>query len=357
MREMDEQTVYRRGRIGYSGGIAIFHATSATMPHAAILGFDGCYASIAGGFADVMQVANAHLRKQRASPAALFEWHFVAASGAAIGASNGMQLSMQPLSSRRRYDLVFIPSLHYGGHRDFDRFLKRQEEVCAWLRDQWQQGAWIGANCTGTFVLAASGLLDHRVATTTWWLERQFRKRFPLVDLQLRPIVTEADRLICGGAHASFLLQTVRMVERFCGPVIATQCARSMLIDVTQTTQTPFLPLLAERQHQDALIHRAQKFLQERMAEPVRIAEMASALAVSERTLIRRFQAVLAQSPLTYLQHLRIDTARAMLEGGDMNIQQIAAYVGYGDPSSFARLFRARVGVAPGAYRSRFMAA
>jgi transcriptional regulator GlxA family with amidase domain len=324
------------------------------MPTAAILGFDGCYASIAGGFADILQVANSHLRKQGADPAAYFDWHFISHSGPAVRSSNGLELAVRPLSTRRHYDLVFVPSLHYAGHRDFDRFLQRQAPVCDWLAAQWQQGAWIVANCTGTFVLAASGLLDHRAATTTWWLEQQFRERFPLVDLQMRPLVTEADRLVCGGAHASFLLQTVRVVERFSGPAIATRCARSMLIDVTQTTQTAFLPLLAEKNHQDLLIHRAQKYLQEHMADLVRMSDLAAELAVSERTLIRRFQAVLGQSPLTYLQHLRIDTARAMLEASDVPIERLAAYVGYADPSSFARLFRARVGLPPGAYRSRF---
>jgi transcriptional regulator GlxA family with amidase domain len=324
------------------------------MPTAAILGFDGCYASIAGGFADILQVANSHLRKQGADPAAYFDWHFLGHAGPAVRSSNGLELAVRPLPTRRRYDLVFVPSLHYAGHRDFDRFLQRQAPVCDWLNAQWQQGAWIVANCTGTFVLAASGLLDHRAATTTWWLEQQFRQRFPLVDLQMRPLVTEADRLVCGGAHASFLLQTVRVVERFSGPAIATRCARSMLIDVTQTTQTAFLPLLAEKNHQDLLIHRAQKYLQEHMADLVRMSDLAAELAVSERTLIRRFQAVLGQSPLTYLQHLRIDTARAMLEASDVPIERLAAYVGYADPSSFARLFRARVGLPPGAYRSRF---
>jgi transcriptional regulator GlxA family with amidase domain len=89
------------------------------------------------------------------------------------------------------------------------------------------------------------------------------------------------------------------------------------------------------------------------MTKEIRIAELANDLAVSERTLIRRFSTVLNQSPLTYLQHLRIDAARAMLEAGDLGIEQIASQIGYGNPSSFSRLFRQRMGLSPGAYRSR----
>jgi transcriptional regulator GlxA family with amidase domain len=324
------------------------------MPTSAILGFEGCYASIVGGYADLLQVANAHLCRQDAARSARFDWHFVSETGQAVRASNGLDIAMRPMAARKRYDLVFIPSFHYPGRRDFDRFLSRQSHVCDWLTEQWRQGAWLVANCTGTFVLASTGLLDERVATTTWWLEQQFRTRFPRVDLQLRPLVTEVDRLICGGAHASFLLQTVRVIERFCGPALARQCARSMLIDVTQTTQTPLVPLLTEKTHNDALVHRAQQWMQQHMTEPLRMSDLADRLAVSERTLIRRFRAVLGEPPLKHLQLLRIDTARALLEAGDLSIEQIAGYVGYADTSSFSRLFRERVGFTPGAYRARF---
>ena len=185
-------------------------------------------------------------------------------------------------------------------------------------------------------------------------VDRGLRTRGHQADRSAAPLVTEVDRLICGGAHASFLLQTVRVIERFCGPAIARQCARSMLIDVTQTTQTPLVPLLTEKTHNDVLVHRAQQWMQQHMAEPLRMSELADRLAVSERTLIRRFRAVLGAPPLNHLQLLRIDTARALLEAGALSIEQIAGYVGYGDTSSFSRLFRERVGFTPGAYRAKF---
>lgn len=324
------------------------------MPRAAILAFDDCYVSSLGGFADILQVANSHMRKQQGASAPLFSWEFVSLSGEPVRCSNGLQVQTHRLGARDQFDLVFIPSLHYGGHRALNQLLTRHASVCEWLIGQWHRGAMLAANCTGTFLLAQTGLLDGRAATTTWWLESQFRMRFPKVDLQLRPVLTEVDRLLCAGASASYLLQAIRVVERFAGPAIASQCAKSMLIDVSQTTQTPYLPLLADKMHTDALVHRAQYWLQTNMSKDVRISLLAGELAVSERTLIRRFKAVLEQSPLTYLQHLRIDTARVLLEAGDLGIEEIANQVGYGDASSFSRLFRERLGLSPGAYRRRF---
>lgn len=324
------------------------------MPTVAILGFDDSYASVIGGFADMLQVANAHMSKQGMPLAGLFEWHFVSQNGLPVRASNGLELSMRSLPKDQYYDLIFIPSLHYRGWQNFQRFLASQIAVRDWLVKQWLHGAWLCANCTGTFLLADTGLLDNKVATTTWWLEGHFRERFPQVNLQMRPAVTESERLVCGGAHATFFLQTVHVLKQFAGEAIAMQCARSMLIDLTQTTQMPLQPLIADKTHNDPLIQRAQKWLQDHLAEQVRMTDLAQRLAVSERTLIRRFNMVLDQSPLTYLQNLRIDTARALLEAGDLSTEQIAQYVGYSDISSFSRLFRERVGFTPGAYRARF---
>lgn len=324
------------------------------MPRAAILTFDGCYVSSAGGFADILQIANSHLRRQQGAAAAQFEWHFVSSSGNPIVASNGLQLQTQKLEPRERYDLVFIPSLHYGGQRQFDQILDRLADTSDWLVAQWRAGAWIAANCTGTFILAQTGLLDGRTVTTTWWLERQFRARYPKVDLQIRSVITESDRLVCAGASASYLLQAIRIIERFSGPAIASQTAKSSLIDVSQTSQVPYLPLLAERAHSDSLVERAQHWLQSNMTEELRISELAEALAISDRTLIRRFKAALDQTPLAYLQDLRLEAARALLETGDLSVEVISGEVGYNDTSSFSRLFRQRIGMSPGAYRRRF---
>jgi transcriptional regulator GlxA family with amidase domain len=324
------------------------------MHRAAILAYDDCYASSLTGFADLLQIANSHLLRQQGDATSMYEWRFVSPAGRPIRTSNGLELNTQRFHQGENFDLVFVPSAHYAGAKAFDKLLARQSAAYDWLVMQWNAGACLAANCTGTFLLAATGLLNDRVATTTWWLAEQFRNKFPHVGLQLEPVVTEADRLICAGASASYLLQTIRIIERFSGPTIASQCAKAMLIDVSQTKQTPYLPLLADRAHADSVVHRAQHWLQKNMAKDVKVSEMASTFGISERTMIRRFQASLHQGPLRYLQSLRIEAARGLLEGGDLSVEAIAGKVGYSDPSSFCRLFKEKVGFSPGAYRSRF---
>lgn len=324
------------------------------MPCAAILAYDDCYASSLSGFADLLQVANAHLRRQNAEASTLYQWRFLSLHGGDVMASNGLPIRTEPIDRQVPLDLIFIPSLHYGGRLGLDGLLKKQEPVFPWLIEQWRRGAWLAANCTGTFMLGQTGLLDGRVATTTWWLADQFRSRFPKVDLQLQPVITESERLICAGASASYLLQVIRVIDRFSGPVIASQCAKSMLIDVSQTSQAPYLPLLTQKEHGDSLVHRAQHWLEKHMAEEIQISQLAEAVATSERTLIRRFKAALDQTPLGYLQDMRIETARTFLETSDLGVAVIAERVGYSDTSSFSRLFKDRIGLSPGGYRSRF---
>jgi transcriptional regulator GlxA family with amidase domain len=324
------------------------------MACVAILAVEGCYLSCAAGFADVLQAANAHLRQQRVPDGRLFEWRFVSAEGGPVPASNGMAIATRPLGACSAVDAAVVPAIHYPGFKAFVRFLDGQGAVYEWLRTQWAAGAWVGANCTGTFLLAQSGLLDGREATTTWWLDRQFRSRYPKVDLHYRSVLTETDRLACAGATATYLLQAIRLVDRFAGPQIATQAAKSMLIDVSRTGHLPYLPLLTQPAHSDSMVERAQDWLQRNMARDVSMSDLARAMSVSDRTLVRRFGAAIGQTPLGYLQAVRLDAARALLEAGDMPVQSVAANVGYGDASSFSRLFGRTYGLSPGAYRRRF---
>ncbi len=127
-----------------------------------------------------------------------------------------------------------------------------------------------------------------------------------------------------------------------------------MLIDVSRTGRIPYLPLLTETKHADSVVERAQGWLQKNMTRDITVSDPARAVAVSDRTLVRRFGTAIGQTPLGYLQAVRLEAARALLEAGDMTVQSVAAQVGYSDASSFSRRFRHGVGLSPGAYRRRF---
>jgi len=323
------------------------------MPRVAVLSTDGCYASCAAGYVDVLQAANAHLGRPWKNGCEPFEWRFVSATGGAIVASNGMRIETLPFDAGN-FDAVVIPGIHYPGYKTFTRLLDQLDDTYRWIRERWEAGAWIGTHCTGVFILAQSGLLDGRAATTAWWLERQFRSRYPKVDLRFRSALTEDGRLLCASAMAMHLAQAVRIVDLFMGRDVAAQAAKSMMIDISETGQAAYLPILTETRHNDLVVERAQQWLHKHMAADVSITDLAQSMAVSERTLARKFAAAIGQTPLGYLQTLRLSAARSLLEAGDLKIESIANQVGYLDASSFSRLFRQEIGVSPGVYRQRF---
>ncbi len=325
------------------------------MPSVALITLEGCYASSLTGLMDIFQVANAHARKHFGDHIEPFEWQFVSHSGGTVKASGGLALATESLARHdRTHDLVYIPGIFYSGQDAFEHFLKSQAKLGSWIARQWQQGAIVAANCTGTFLLAEVGLLDKRNATTTWWLEKRFRQRYPKVNLDIRHLLTEDERLICAGGIPTYQHLALRMVEHFFSPAIASLCAKTLLVDVGQTAQAPFLPLSDASDHGDSLVARAQYRLQQDMRKPLSIRALAEALAVSQRTLTRRFNAALGMQPLTYMQNLRIEAAKQLLEITDLNIETILGEVGYSDASSFSRLFLARTGMTPSAYRDRF---
>lgn len=325
------------------------------MPKIALLTLDGCYASSLFGLVDLCQVANAHLRRQMTDNPSSFQWKFVSLSQKAVAASGGITLSAEPLSElNEKFDVIYIPGLFYTGRSDFQRFLEKNRALRDWATRQWAAGAVIAANCTGTFVLAEFGLLDGRSATTTWWLERQFRERYPGVKLDTRQLMTDVDRLMCAGGALTYQHLGLRIVERFCTQAIASLCSQTLLVGAGQMAQMPYVPLVGVRDHGDALVSRAQYKLQQDLRQPLSMSALADSLAVSQRTLIRRFKAALGIGPLTYLQNLRIEGAKQLLGATDLNVDTIIHEVGYADSSSFSRMFHERTGITPSGYRDYF---
>ncbi|MDF2180555.1 helix-turn-helix domain-containing protein [Neptuniibacter sp. CAU 1671] len=326
------------------------------MPHVALLVLDNCYLSSLTGLMDLFQVANAHARKQLPQHAEAFTWQFLSMDAATVQVSGGLSIAADPIRTLAdiEFDLIYIPGIYYPGQVKFADYLEQHRPLFNWLKLRHQQGALLAANCTGTFLLAETDLLDGKNATTTWWLERQFRKRYPNVALDIRQILTEDARLLCAGAITTHHHLALKMVERFYNQRIAELTAKALLVDFGHHVQQPYQSLISDKEHDDPLVGRAQYLLQEAVNLELTIQDLASQLSVSPRTLIRRFKAVLGIQPSTYQQNLRLEAAKYLLEHTPIPIEEVVLDVGYEDPSSFTRLFQKRVGLTPSQYREKF---
>ena len=253
-------------------------------------------------------------------------------------------------------DLVLLPGMLAPRADVVIAALERYRIELSLLRRQWQQGAMIAANCASTFLLAEAGLLDGRLATTSWWLANAFRERYPRVDLRPDEMITDEGSLLCSGATTAAVHLALHLVERFGAQELAQSVAKFLLIDTNQLSQAPYKSLVLPEHliHGDPLVKRAQRWMERNLKRPIDLEQVARELCVSERTLIRRFKLALNETPGRYLQMLRIDAAKRMLDRSMLAIDLLCAEVGYEDASSFRRLFRRETGLTPSEYHRRF---
>jgi transcriptional regulator GlxA family with amidase domain len=179
-------------------------------------------------------------------------------------------------------------------------------------------------------------------------------KRYPQVDLRVSEILTEQNHILCSGAVTTSLNLALRLVEKFAGSQIAAATGKMMLIDTNRVSQSSYASLPERASHSDALVARAQRWMEKSLAQGFSLAELARHLAVSERTLNRRFKLATGEAPLHYLQSLRVDVAKRLLENKGLNVDAVSARVGYSDLSTFRRLFRRETGLSPREYQRRF---
>ncbi|QTD32827.1 GlxA family transcriptional regulator [Pseudomonas fluorescens] len=223
-----------------------------------------------------------------------------------------------------------------------------------WLREQHARGATLGGVCVGSLLLAESGLLDGRSATTHWTSAKAFAERYPHIKLKAdTPIVDDGDLITTAGLMAWSELG-LRLVDRLLGPSIASATARFLVVEHSDSASacgSNFAPIL---NHGDAAILKVQHWLQGNGATDVSLTAMAERAGLEERTFLRRFRAATGLKPTEYCQHLRVGKAREMLEFTNGTIDHIAWTVGYQDPGAFRATFKKITGLAPSEYRTRF---
>lgn len=319
-----------------------------------ILALEHCMYSSITGPVDILSVACSEWRTLCGAGADPFcDITVVSDGGRPVRSFNGFLLTPhQSLEAGDRFDLVIIPVL-FG---DLDPALS-QTNVIRWILAQHHGGACIASVCAGSFFIAQAGLLHGRQATTHWNLAGEFRRRFP--DVVLKPekmIVDEGDVISAGGVTAYQDL-SLYIAGRFGSPELASALSKKLLIDPVSRSQLPYQVTRFQTSHGDAAVRKAQAWLDLHVASHVTVPQMASAAGLGERTFARRFKKATGDTPLEYLQSLRIESAKHRLESTRDTIENITLSAGYEDASSFRRLFKERTGLSPAAYRKKFSTA
>ena len=260
-----------------------------------------------------------------------------------VRSRHGMSIPVQSIAPKPKPDWVIVPALATSMPDELIESLDRPDVIDA--RAQllaWQAaGVRIGASCLGTFIIAESGLLDGREATTNWGLAPLFRQRYPQVQVDESRMLVPTDIGVTAGAAMGHL-DLVLWLIRTASPELAALVSRYLLADIRSSQAAYIIPNhLAQA---DPLIQRFEQWSRQNLRSGFSLQDAASALATSTRSLQRRCQEVLGKSPLAYFQELRVEHAQSLIRSGGLDLESIAAEVGYGDGATLRSLLRQRLG-------------
>lgn len=251
-------------------------------------------------------------------------------------------------------DIIVIPELWLAPDDDLK---DRYSELKAWLRDRHQAGSVIYSACSGAVLLAASGLLNGKAATSHWGYANLFRNSFPDVRFIPEPNIVFADddgRIVTAGGATAWHDLAIHIISRHCSPGEALHIAKVYLLQWHGDGQLPFANLVRRQAHADSVVRQAEDWLRVHYREPQAVASAVEECGIPERSLKRRFATATGSTVIGYVQNLRIEEAKRLLETGDTSVDDIAAAVGYENPAFFRKLFKRCTGLTPRNYRRMF---
>jgi transcriptional regulator GlxA family with amidase domain len=318
-----------------------------------IVVFRECDPSIVYGVFDTLWAAGRFFKDPPGE--LLFEPRIVAAEHGPLELITGVSIVPQDsIDDIEQTDIVFVPNVVVLTPEELHALDGR---LIAWIAKMHRNGALICSACGGSLVLAAAGLLSGLETTTHWSHVPVFRREFPDVLLhEDRILVQTGDghRIIACGGASSWQDLSLLLIARYGGGEEAIRISRFFLYQWHRDGQLPYASMAANVVHGDGLVLKCQAWLADNYERADVVAEAARVSGLPKRTFDRRFKAATGYSPLAYVQALRIEEAKQMLETDAAPVDAIGREVGYEDASSFSRLFRRLTGISPGDYRRRF---
>ncbi|RVT84248.1 helix-turn-helix domain-containing protein [Rhodobacteraceae bacterium CCMM004] len=278
-------------------------------------------------------------------------------NGAPYWDVNGRKITPDAmLDERPEPDVIIVPDMHFDPNGGFP---EEYRPMADWIAEAHARGAIVTSVCSGAVLLGAAGLLDGKEATTHWGYAEMLGRNFPEVKVcRERILVPSGDghRVVTAGGVSAWADLMLYLIARHAGADEARRIAKIYLIDPHSEGQLTYASLTSGRQHDDQLIAEAQTWAAQNYDAPSPVAVMAERAQMTERGFLRRFKKATGQAPADYIQTLRIEEAKQMLETTATSIEVISAEVGYSEPSSFRTAFRKRVGLSASAYRKKWQA-
>lgn len=254
------------------------------------------------------------------------------------------------ISAISKTNLIIIPSLNHN----YEQTVKNNKSLIDWIAKQYKEGAEIASICTGAFLLASSGLLNGKSCSTHWSAAENFRQRFPEVDLQADQLITDEKGIYTNGGAYSFLNLILYLVEKYYDRQTAIYCSKVFQIDMDRKSQAGFIIFKGQKQHGDTMVKKAQDYIENHLAEKISVEYLSSKLSVGRRNFDRRFIKATGNTPIEYVQRVKIESAKKALENSRKTVHEVMYEVGYSDVKAFREVFKRITGISPLEYKGRY---
>lgn len=315
----------------------------------AIVIYPGCTSSMVAGFWDILSLANQFYLQQHG--VALLDLSLVSATTKPIHSFSGLTLTPhQSFGVMKTPNIIYVP----GFIGETEVILQHNMATISWLRKLKKTKAIITAACNGNFLLAHAGVLDGQKATTHWSLLDKFRRNYGNIEVEPEKILVDNGQVISAAGVTAYQNLALHLIQRISNSELALLCAKVFLVDAGRKIQKPYQVYHFSKTHGDELVAAVQEWMEQHYKEQFSLARLAEVGRLGTKTLQRRFRKATGETPRLYLQKLRIETAKRILESKDQTFNEITWEVGYNDASSFHKAFKQETGLTPIDYRNKF---
>lgn len=324
------------------------------MKHVSILVPEGnsILSSIVGPF-KILMAANQFLIGRGVRPDNFFDIHLVGIKKDTVLYNGAFGIHCDSvLEDIDQTDLILIPALRPDA---LVEDLAQNEPFIPWIiRQRAKNGAEVASMCIGAFILAQTGLVDGKQCATHWAAMDIFRKLFPKVNLVSNKVVTEEDGIYTSGGAYSFLNLMLHLVEKYCGRAASVYISKFFEIEFDREDQNQFAIFQGQKDHEDEAIRQAQLYIEGNVTKKISVEDLAEKYAISRRNFVRRFKKATQNTPLEYIQRVKIEAAKRNLESTQKNVNEVMYLVGYNDQKAFRTVFKRYVGLSPVAYKTKY---
>lgn len=248
-------------------------------------------------------------------------------------------------------DLIIIPPMS----GEMKNVVSLNKKYVPWIMQQYKKGAEVASLCVGSFILADTGLLNGKKCSTHWQSAYLFRRMFPDVELVDEKIITDYNGIYTSGGSNSYWNLLIYLIEKYTNHELAIRTSKYFEVEMDRDNQSQFRIFEGHKLHGDEQILRAQEYIEANFQDKITIKQLADFCNLGRRTFQRRFKKATYFTVVGYMQNVRVEMAKKLLEENRLNVSEVMFETGYKDPKAFREVFKKTTGIPPNYYKNKYL--